>query len=269
MFLSAKRSTLLRRKIELSATLSKGLLILENLASSPTSKGLTAIASEADLTKSNTHRVLVTLKKFGFIQQDADRNYRCTMKLWKLGYTVLTQTDLPSVSSQAMRFLADSCNESVHLSVLDGLQVLYVDKLESDRPVRAYTQKGGNSPLHCVATGKILLAYNYRHLRSSVCAKLQRYTSATITSPRRLDKEMESIVANGYAINCGEFREEVYGVAAPIFDPTGGTIASIGISGPSTRLTTDTIEKLIPKVVQAGKMVTAELAGLQHSFRSE
>ncbi|TGT54043.1 IclR family transcriptional regulator [Mesorhizobium sp. M00.F.Ca.ET.170.01.1.1] len=269
MFLSAIRSTLPRRKIELSATLSKGLLILENLASSPAPKGLTAIASEAELTKSNTHRILVTLKKFGFIQQEADRNYRCTMKLWKLGYTVLTQTDLPSVTSPAMRFLADSCNESVHLSVLDGLQVLYVDKLESDRPVRAYTQKGGNSPLHCVATGKILLAYNYRSLRSSVCAKLQRYTSATITSSKRLDKEMESIVANGYAINCGEFREEVYGIAAPIFDPMGNTIASIGISGPSTRLTNETIEKMVPKVVQAGKMATAELAGLKPTFRAE
>ncbi len=240
----------------LDATLSKGLLILETLARATRPLGISELAVQLRLNKSNVHRLTSTLRAMEYVAQEPDRTYRCTMKVWRLGSAVMSHMNLPILAAPAMRQLATASGETVHLSVLDGIKALYIDKIDSEHPVRAYSERGGNAPLHCVATGKILLAFNYEFLRSRVATELTRHTARTITSLEQLDQELTQVRRTGVATNIGEYRDDVGGVGAPIYDPAGRVIAAIGISGPLSRLTRQAMKKHAPAVVEAGRRVS-------------
>lgn len=240
----------------LDATLSKGLLILETLARSTRPLGISELAVQLGLNKSNVHRLTSTLRAMEYVAQEPDRTYRCTMKVWRLGNAVMSHMNLPALAVPAMRQLANVSGETVHLSVLDGTTVLYIDKIDSEHPVRAYSERGGSAPLHCVATGKILLAFNYEFLRSRIATELVRHTARTITSLEQLDHELAQVRRTGIATNVGEYRDDVGGIGAPIYDPSGRVIAAIGISGPLSRLTRQVMRKQAPAVVEAGKRIS-------------
>ncbi len=240
----------------LDATLSKGLMILETLAASGSPLGVTEIGARLGMNKSSVHRLVQTLCRMGYIVQEADRSYRTGLKLWRLGCQVMDRHRVVGLCRGAMDGLLRNSGESVHLSMLEGLHTLYVDKLDSDQPVRAYTERGGTAPLHCVATGKVLLAHDYAALRAALLASgLERHTPATIVDPTALDREMAAIRAQGYAINRGEYRGDVGGVAAPILAPDGKLLAAIGISGPLSRLTEERVRELVPAVIDAARSV--------------
>lgn len=234
-------------------TLVKGLQILETLAASAESKGITELSEELSLNKSNVHRLLKTLGRMNYVAQEPDRSYRASLKLWRVGMAVMNHSRLASLCLSAMIRLRQASGESVHLSLLDGIRVLYIDKIDSDQSVRAYTERGGTAPLHCVATGKILLAHNYATLRDPVSHALASHTPRTITDIAALDAEVKNVRKLGYAVNAGEYRIDVAGIAAPIVSGDGSVVAAIGISGPIQRLSRSRMKELIPEVVEAAR----------------
>lgn len=233
-------------------TLLKGLMLLEALAEQngrPVT--IPALAEKVGLTKSNTHRTLQTLAHAGYATRDeVSGNYRTTYKLFELGSKQMAQMDVRQFASSHMRALVDLTQETAHLSILDGGSVVYVDKIESAQPVRAYSVLGGHAPAYCVATGKILLAHQSQEYLARHLAALTAYTKATITDPQALKTELERAAANGYAINRGEWRDSVGGVAAPVFDAMGEAVAALGISGPLERLGEARMAELAPSVRQ-------------------
>jgi DNA-binding IclR family transcriptional regulator len=139
----------------------KGLMLLEALADQD-GKLVTipVLAEQVGLTRSNTHRTLQTLAHAGYAARDeATGNYRSTFKLFELGAKQMAALDVRQFATSHIRALVDLTQETVHLSVLDGSAVIYIDKVESIQPVRAYSVLGGRAPAYCVATGKILLAH--------------------------------------------------------------------------------------------------------------
>lgn len=256
---SAKPESDLEVPQRVDSTLAKGLQILEMLAASATSMGITELSTNLRINKSSVHRLIKSLGATGYVIQDKDRLYRASFKLWKLGISVMSHTNLAKVSARAMNALAKSTGESVHLSVLNGLRTLYIEKIDSAQPVRAYIPRGGEAPLHCVATGKILLAFNYSSLRDAMIGGLTRYTPKTITSISALDAEMARIRASGIAINSGEYRTDVVALAAAVRDPTDQIIGAIGISGPLSRMPRQRVKQLTPMVIEAGEAISAEL----------
>jgi IclR family KDG regulon transcriptional repressor len=243
----------------IDSTLAKGLQILETLAASETSMGITELSTNLRINKSSVHRLVKSLGATGYVIQDKDRSYRASFKLWKLGITVMSHANLAKVSARAMNALARSTGESVHLSVLNGLRTLYIEKIDSAQPVRAYIPRGGEAPLHCVSTGKILLAFNYGSLRDAMIGGLTRYTPKTITSMAALDAEMARIRSSGIAINAGEYRTDVVALAAPVRDPSDQVIGAVGISGPLSRMPRQRVKQLIPIVIEAGEAISVEL----------
>jgi len=250
-------------------TLVKGLNLLETLAFSRTPLGVTQLASMLGINKSNVHRLLRTLSIAGYIVQQPDRTYRANIKLWRLGNEVLQNLDLSAHAIDVMQELVDSCDESVHLAVLQGFEVVYVEKLESDQPVRAYTRKGGSAPIHCVATGKALLAYNYRRLRKAMSSRLEKMAPNTITTIEALDAEVEKILKTSLAFNLGEYREDVHGLAAPIHGPDGTVMAAIGISGPKSRLSAQRLRSLGPTVLKAADEISRRITGSEPTLPSK
>ncbi len=249
----------------MNTTLTKGLRILELLAQSDERIGITVLAERIGAAKSNTHRILQTLVELGYADHRLeDRSYGATIRLWELGSAVLAHLDLRRAAFAWMEWLLERSRETVHLSVLDDHEVVYVHKLDSPEPVRAYTQIGGRSPAHCVATGKALLAWRPAPVIRAI--KLTRWSDRTITDRAQFEREMARTRELGYAVNRGEWRASVGGVAAPILDGRGDVIASIGLSGPIERMKRERVKALANDVVRAAQGISSQLAG--HSAAS-
>lgn len=239
-------------KPAMDKTLLKGLIALETLARSEHPRGVTELAAELSLTKSNVHRILQGLMHLGFVRKVGDQGrYEPTLKLWELGSYVFGRLDVRQVAHPHMEMLARQTNETVHLSTLDGIEVLYLAKIDSPQPVRAYTTVGGRAPAQCVATGKAQLAWAAPDTLAAVKLALSPYTPKSITQAAQLDEELEKVRMQGYAINTGEWRAQVCGMAAPIRNSTGGVVASLGISGPADRLKLRLMQSLAPTVQKA------------------
>ena len=218
------------------STLQKGLRVLEALARTPGGRGVTDLANDLGLTKSNTFRLLQTLTTLGYVRHADARLYAATMKVWHLGHAVAANLPLAEIAAPSLRALAQATGEAVYLAVPDGISVIYIDKIDGTQPIQSFTPKGGSAPMHCVATGKALLAATYDRLREQIRDHLVRYTDTTITSIKRLDADMEATQQRGYAIDRGEYRERIWSFGAAVTLPDGDPVAAVGVSAPDVNL---------------------------------
>lgn len=238
----------------------KGLVLLEAMANSEKSCGVTELASQLALTKSNVHRLLQGLVHQGFARKVPETGrYELTVKLWELGAKVFQRLDLRREALPYMKLLADETQETVHLSILDGTDVLYVEKIDSPQPVRAYTTVGGRAPAQCVATGKAMLAWAPEEVIAQVAEQLQRCTPRSIVTAQELHRQLQRTRLLGYAVNTGEWREQVIGVAAPVRDATGAVVGALGISGPAERITDQVISDSVPRLIELAGSISARL----------
>ncbi|WP_027016017.1 IclR family transcriptional regulator [Comamonas composti] len=234
-------------------TLLKGLAVLETLAEMQgEARIIEDVAARTGLTRSNAHRTLQTLIHAGYVERDSiNGGYRGTMKMFALGVRQQGQLDLRKTAPPFMAELAGETGETIHLSILDGSDVIYIDKIDSSQPIRAYSMIGGRAPAHAVATGKALLAAQLENSLNTLPPKLESFTKNTITDKQALKAELTQAARIGYAVNRGEWREGVGGVASPIFNGFERPIAALGISGPTERLTAARLKQLAPHVLQA------------------
>ena len=242
-------------------TLLKGLMVLETINRlDGETQNLDQIAAEVGLTRSNTHRTLQTLVHAGYIRRDRDTGtYRCTLKMFELGARQLAGMDARRLAPPFMRELARSTGETVHLSVLDGLDVVYVDKIDSPQPLLAYSTVGGRAPAYAVATGKALLAFQAPDYIDHYGEEIRKHTNDTHVSISALKQELADVMRIGYAINRGEWRHGIGGVAAPVFNGLDKIVAALGISGPLERLTTQKMAEAAPQVQRAARQLSAHM----------
>ncbi|MFZ2388246.1 MAG: IclR family transcriptional regulator [Polaromonas sp.] len=239
-------------------TLVKGLSIIELLAHSERPLGLTDIANELDLAKSNVHRLLQALTEAKYIVRDENSNrYAASIKLWELGTAVLSKLDLRLHAEHVMDRLLTETRETVHLSILDGDEVVYVHKLDSPNPVRAYTQIGGRAKAHCVATGKAILASRPSAVLERIAQSLEPRTAASLVDKNKFLLEMSRIRTQGFAVNRGEWNENVFGIASPVTDVSGQVVAALGLSGPKERFKPAQLKLFAPLVVEAAAEVSS------------
>jgi DNA-binding IclR family transcriptional regulator len=243
-------------------TLIKGLQIMELLAHSDRALNLTEIAQQLGLVKSNVHRLLQSLTDVEYvIRNDGTGGYSASTRLWELGSAVLFKLDLRRHAERWMETLMEQTGESVHLSILDHYEVVYLHKIDGLNSVRAYSQIGGRAPVYCVATGKALISFQSKESIGRIASSLKQHTLRTITSSGRFMREIDQIRRQGYAINRGEWREGVYGVAAPVFNSAGHVIAAIGLSGPAARFTPRKVRHFAELLIQAALEISTSVNG--------
>lgn len=256
-----KKARSTRENKEVDKTLLKGLMVLETISRlDGEAQTLEQIASEVGLTRSNTHRTLQTLVHAGYIRRELDSGaYRCTLKMFELGARQLASMDARRLAPPFMRELARATGETVHLSVLDGLDVVYVDKLDSPQPLLAYSTVGGRAPAYAVATGKALLAFQAPDYIDHYGDAIHQHTSDTHVSLPALKQELADISRIGYAINRGEWRRGIGGIAAPVFNGLDKVVAALGISGPLERLTVRKMAEYAPVLQQTARQLSAHM----------
>ncbi|WP_038218242.1 IclR family transcriptional regulator [Xenophilus azovorans] len=248
-------------------TVIKAFNTLELLATSSEPQGVTALSQALGLGKSNVHRMLATLVAAGYVRATGGGRYEATLRMWEYGTHVLMRNDVKRVAGPLLQRLVKATGETAHLSVLDGREVVYVDKIDGDHPVRAYSRIGARAPAHAVATGKALLAGQSASFIESYAAELppEGFTGKTIVTPVAFIKAMEEIREKGVAYNTGEWREGVCGVASPIRDSSGTVVAALGISGPAERLKPAALRKYSTVVIEAAAQASRALGFLQHA----
>jgi DNA-binding IclR family transcriptional regulator len=241
------------------STLSKGLAILENLAGSASGKGVTELSNELGLTKSNTFRLLQTLTTLGYVKHRADKSYAATLKTWQIGRASVESLNLREIAAEELANLSEETGETVYLAVREGLSVIYIDKIDSQKPIRSWNAVGGMAPLHRVGTGKALLAAEYDMLRDQIAGALTQHTDRTISDLEGLDADVAKTRKQGYAYDAGEFRDRILSFGAAILLPSGEPVGAIGISLPDVNLKDNGEDKLGGLVFHSAQSISRKL----------
>jgi IclR family KDG regulon transcriptional repressor len=247
----------------MDSTLAKGLAVLEWLTGEQRPCGVSEVARAFGIARSNAHRTLQTLVACGWARQDGDGGaYRPSLKLFELGTLVEGALELRPLVRAHLAALAAACGETIHLAVLDGAQIVYLDKFDSPLPVAAYSRIGGRAPAACVASGKALLAALDDIDEPALRARLGTLVAHTPNSHvdwSALRADLARTRSRGFAENREEWRQGVCGLGAPVFDARGAPVAAIGMSVPSIRFGRPKVQALAQLLLSAAKDASVAL----------
>lgn len=219
-------------------TLLRGLAVLEMIAEARDGATVTDLAAGTGLDKGTVSRLLSTLREAGWAYQSADRRYRLAGKALALSHGYTNRVDLRALAMPLLSELRDSWDETVHLGVIEGNEVVYVERLEPANPVRVVSIVGQRMPIASTAMGKAYLSA----LPADECerrAKEQELVACTDYSTTDQAKFLVDLVASaqrGYAVDRQENYLEIICVGSAVTDVTGRPIATISVSGPAYRM---------------------------------
>jgi len=183
-------------------TVAKACEILDLFTPERPEWGVSEIARALNMPKSCVHGILKTLCKLGLVRQNPDNRYALGWRIFVLSQRLLHSTELNTEVVPIMKSLVNRFGETVHLAVLHGGRVVYVEKLEGTRAVRiAVSAVGAELPPHTSGVGKVLLAHRPLQEVRSIAERqgLRPFTRRTITDLRQLERELQQVRARGYA----------------------------------------------------------------------
>ena len=221
---------------------SKGLKILSHLASHDGAR-LSDIAAAFDMPASNMTLFLNSLMSEGFAVKDAD-GYHLTARIGELANTAAgCFSELKRVTSGIIHELHERFDENVLLGVLSGDRLLFIERLQSSRPVQIINDATISYLPHVTAAGKAIIAFwDEARLDEYLSGTpLTKYTDRTITVKATLREELAAVKKNGYALNRGEYEEAIMAASVPVF--LDGPIASITVQFPSFRYSERDLER--------------------------
>jgi IclR family acetate operon transcriptional repressor len=230
--------------------------LLVHVLESERSPLLTELALAHGLAKSTTSRLLGALERAGLLQRDRDGAFQPGSVLTKFARTRGGEADLAARFHSVLERLSQSTGETANLAITGHGAVDLIDQVDGHYLLGAKNWVGTNVPLHCSALGKVLLAFGAATMPNG---RLVRRTSATITSKSQLEDELTLVKNRGFASIFDELEEGLVAIAAPVREIDGTVIGAISISGPSTRITKERIEKfgaLLMAEIKAEKPIT-------------
>ena len=236
----------------MDSTLIKGIGLFERLVQSDAPMGVSALAHELDLQKSNVHRTLATLVKLGYVEQDAAGRYRPTRRMWEQGMRIIRRDPIRRAAMALMHSLHAETQETVSLAVLDAGDCLYLHQITTGTTIRPLSTVGQRVPAVFPATGKALLAFQSdaeKRVRA-LCTKRANFGNRRV-SAKSLLEEFETIRKTGCAYSTGAWREGVHSVAGIVLGPAQQPVAAIGVSGPAERLPKERLKSLTNSVLNA------------------
>ena len=223
--------------------------------------GISDLAKRLGVAKSTVHRLAVTLVGDGMLEQNPDSGkYRLGIALFRLGSLVRRRMTLSNEARPLLRELREKVNETVHLAVLDGSDIMYVYNLESTQAIRMRSDVGVRKPAYCTAEGQAILAFQPPEVIDRVVQDgLPARTPQTITDPTKLKKVLEGVRQRGCAIEDEESEIGMRCIAAPLRNDLGEVIAAIGLAGPVSRLSRKALASFIPHVIDTAAAISARL----------
>lgn len=192
---------------------------------------LSQIGRRAGLSLSTTHRLVGELREWGALERSDEGHYAIGMRVLELGSLEPQGLHLREVALPHLGDLQAAMNVNVHLSVRDGLDMVYVESLRARAGAPVLTRLGGRWPLHATATGQVLLAHAPVSVLDEVlAAPLHRYTSKTITDPAELRRHLSDVRRTGIAVADESITADAVAVAVPIRGPRDRVVAALGVT---------------------------------------
>lgn len=237
------------------------LRMLKSFSMEEPEKRVSDLSESLGLNKSTVSRTMATLASEGFVFKNPETNkYRLGLSIVSLSGIVNNNTDIYKESLPVLNKLVESCGETAHISVLDNFEVIYLQKVECNHPVRFLTHVGKRNPLYCTSAGKVLLAYAKDDVVETVIENgLEAFTKNTITDPEQLRKHLKKIKQDGYAYSFEELSEGVNSIATPIYDYNGNVVSALSVVGPKQRIDNRKLKAITQQTVNASKEISDRL----------
>lgn len=216
------------------SVLGAALAVLGSFTAERPEQSLGMIADATGLPSATVHRIVTELVGWGALERPHRGRYRVGMRLWRLGSLAPMARDLRDAALPALQDLAAVTGQVVHLAVLDGLEVLFLERLEGHAEVRVRSRVGLRMPVHASGPGKVLLAFGPPDVVDRVVARgLPRLASGTITVPTELTRVLADVRRHGYCLSRDEMTDGASSVAAPVPGPDATVLAAISVVAPS------------------------------------
>ena len=237
----------------------RALKVLEAVAGVDEPLTLNELAAATGLPKPTTHRLATLLEELGFAQRTMDgRRYAIGYRLAALGLEAARHSTQWGPRRALLTQLVADIGETCNITVLDGAELIYLDRVESSWPLQFRLSVGSRVPLHCTASGKLFLALAPQAFRAMLfqAKPLKAFTSKTITDRKKLEADLAKIRATGIGTDNEEFIEGMAAAAVPILDNSGSICATIAVHGPVARLPLERAIALTPALKRAAEAIS-------------
>jgi DNA-binding IclR family transcriptional regulator len=245
-----------------SAVVLRALQLIETVAAADRPLALPELCALLNLPKATTHRLCQQLERIGYVvREPGGRRFTPGARLLRVGFNAI-RSGLTTERHQVLTALVDAIGETCNFTTLAGQEVLYLDRVEARWPLRLHFDTGSRVPIHCTASGKILLAAMKAPERKRIidAVGLPAYTPHTITNRAAFDAELGQIHQQGYSLDREEFLLGMAAIAVPVLGLDGTAIAAVACHAPSVRFSIDEAKKHLPHLRQAARKMSETLA---------
>lgn len=237
--------------------LSRAVRILDAFTPDEPALTVSVISRRTGLHLATTSRLVAELVALGFLTRDEDRRVRIGVRLWELATRASPTLSLRNVAMPFMEGVHDMVGHHVQFGVLDGGEVLFLERLSAPGAVVNYSRVAGRLPLHVTASGLVLLAHGPAELQERVLAgPLPAYTRYTLTDPALLRRTLAAVRQQGYVCAPGYVHEDALAIAAPVHDGRGGVVAALSVIVPND----ERANSAVPVVRTAARGISRALA---------
>lgn len=252
-----------RKEDNVPATL-RAISVLEALVAADRPASLAELTHSSRLPKPTLYRMLGMLESAGLVgREPGARRYAPGPRLAALGRNVMLNGSLRAGRHAILARLVEAIGETCNFTMLDGAEVIYLDRVEAAWPLRMNLSSGSHVPLHCTASGKLLLALLPKAARERLMAHLAltRYTDTTITDPKTLAAELTRIRVDRHATDNEEYHMGLVCVAVPVADAKKRVCAAIAVHAPVSRMPLERALGHLPHLRRAADAMAATFTG--------
>ncbi len=238
----------------------RALALLAELARHPEGISLHRMTQQLGWPKPSVHRLCAQLEQAGWVlRSGGERNLGLGPAAQQFALATLRHDAANAERRAILRTLVDRVGETCNLTMLAGAEVLYVERVESAWPLRLHLEPGSRVPLHCTASGKLLLAHMPKTQRTRLLAVRPPWpaTPKTLVDAADIEKEMRAIVRRGYSLDREEFLLGLIAVAVPVPGDDGRPVAALAMHGPLGRLSMKRAIALLPVMREAATALAA------------
>lgn len=245
-----------------TGTLGKAVAVLDAIARADHPVKFRDLRAQIGQPPGTLHRNLSNLMKEGLVRANPDNSYALGYRLLTFASAAWASNHFREIAETHLRALHEQTGETVHLGVLEGVEVIYLDKVESRQAVRMHSQIGKASPAYCTGVGKaalsILPGEEMRLRVNSI--DFHAFTRATIISAEDLEAKLHVIAQDGFAFDDEEHEVGIHCAAAPIHSPDRSFVGGISVTAPSYRVSREQLEAWVPLVVNAAKEINQDIS---------
>jgi len=245
-----------------TGTLGKAIDVLEAVAASPEPLRFTDLLKLVDQPRGTLHRQISNLIEEGLLSVRRDNSYELGLTLLKLASRAWSGNQFRAIAEPHLKRLHELTGETVHLGVLKGIEVIYLDKVESRQAVRMYSQIGNASPVYCTGVGKAALSAlpDAELEKRLISIVFKRHTETTLPDLAALRAEIGDIRATGLAFDRQEHEAGIHCVAAPIHSRDRDFVAGVSATAPAYRISMEQLTAWGPLVRETAAAIMEDMA---------